>query len=129
MAAGQGGNRPEPFSQNFQREVQAFLFLIQWRQITQEELRLNLRKMGVELKDDPLNLPKYPPLNFDLPEDEDEEVYPAPEAEGEPMVADEVIDFINVNKINIDDVSHYPVEAFQSLDAFVKELNKSEVSS
>lgn len=129
MAAGRGGDRLEPFTQNFQREVQAFLFLLQWRQISQAELRKNLRKMGVELDDDPLNLPKFPPLNFELPEEDDEEVYPAPEAEGEPMVADEVVLFIDANRIPASVYQNFEVEAFMSLDNFTKALNSQEVSS
>ena len=129
MSTARGGSRPEPFSQNFQREVQAFLFLLQWRQISQKELRINLRKMGVELDDDPLHLPKFPPLNFELPEEEDEEVYPVPEAEGEPMVADEVVTFIDDNKIPAEVYQDFPVEAFMSLGNFMKAINSQEVSS
>lgn len=108
-------SRPEPFSVNFQREVQAFLFLVHWKALTMEELRLNLKKMGVELIDNPRPIPHVPNFEHQLPlEDE----YPEPEE------IDPVVQYILTNNIGPQMYAGFPEEAFQSVEAFEAALEE-----
>ena len=85
--------RPPGFSTNFQREVQAMLFLLNWKAVTREEIRKNLPKLGMELITDPKPLPPIPDAPIQIPFDDS---YPLVELHNVPDV---VIAFIEENKI------------------------------
>lgn len=118
-------NRPEPFSVNFQRETQALLFLLHWKQITSEELRINLKKMGVELVDAPRPIPRVP-MNHEvqLPDDES---YPVPEEEEIELTPDvaEILNFIEKEQIAPEEWQELSEESFENLEVFKAALAES----
>ena len=118
--------RPEPFSVNFQREVQAMLFCLQWKAISYEEMRRNLKKLGMDLDDERKPIPT-PPVMYELPEEEDDNVYPLPEGEN-PIVHDDVIEFIEEARIPPEVYSTFPPVVFSTLEAFTMHLNKIQES-
>lgn len=109
--------RPPGFSVNFQREVQAMLFLLNWTVVTREEVRKNLPKLGMDLITDPKPLPPIPDAPIQVPLDDS---YPMVELHNVP---DDVINFIDEQKIPDEVLAELPNESFESVENIVRAIH------
>jgi hypothetical protein len=108
------GKYDDEWYQNFQRVIQSMILLLNWRVIDREEIRLNLPRMGMQLKTEKRELPPVPgaviePEAIDLTHLHD--------------VPDDVMRFIEENEIPDYVLSEIDPEAFASVESLVRAIN------
>jgi len=108
--------RPVGLSTNFQREVQAMLFLLNWHCTSREEIRLNLNELGYKTIDDPKPLPSVPDVQQQIPYDDS---YPLVELHDVP---DDVLAFIDEQKVPEEVLAELPDTSFSSVEALVRAI-------
>ena len=94
------------------------LFLLNWKVVTREEIRINLPNLGMELQTTPHALPPIPEAPVQIPFDDS---YPMTELHDVP---EDVIAFIEENKIPEEVLGTLPDDSFGSVESLVRAIHE-----